>query len=118
MSRTFRLFYQKFRLDLTAAILHEIEFNGMPLTYVHSSSIAQRIQACTDACRVMVTSPQFYSEQLRVRREQQMCIAFLNGHIQSLAASIVNTPLHDDFSPALSSMKQQFYSWFAVLYNK
>ena len=117
MSRTFRLYYHKFRLDLTAAVLHEIEFTGMPPTAAQSRLIAQRIQTCTDAFRVMIASPQLYGEHLRVRREQQMCIAYLNRHIPSLAASIVNVPSHEDFSLILSSLKQQFYTWFAVMYN-
>ena len=117
MTRTFRLFYQKFKLDLSAAVLHEVEFAAISLTNHQVHCIAQRIQLCTDAFRVMTASPQLYGEQLRVRREQQMCIAYLNGHIPSLAASIVNVPSHEDFLLILSSLKQQFYSWFIILYN-
>ena len=117
MTRTFRQIYGRFHLDLTKAVLRELEAPSLNLTCEQSRIIAQRINDCTDAFRVMVASPQVHSSPLRVRREQQMCVTYLTGHIPSLASAIVNTPSHADFTSTITAIKNKFYPWFFILYN-
>ena len=117
MTRTFRKLYGRFHLDLTQAVLRELEAPSLNLTSEQSRIIARRINDCTDAFRVMIASPQVHASPLRVRREQRMCVTFLTGHIPSLAQAIVNTPPHADFTSSITAIKTKFFSWFFILYN-